>query len=344
MEQLISFGRLRGYAHPELWARHVLKAREERKAAQERWRLEAREGRARTERRNGEFTEVDSQSEAECYHCHLKRLSEDFGPPEQLQILLQLRGIIRSKQADTETAIKQAKAERTCLVAQLLGRQPWWKKWLHSVPTDESLDTLVARILRLEQELRNLISESQHTKRGIESARRTRKQFDVASRNRALLSRHQGRVEETRDRFDASCRTISITIDRSKLNIRKQDYKRGNRLDNHFRNDIATNVMAAFENKCLHCGGNSDLTLDHFALPKNEGGNFVLWVKDDGTIRLNVVVLCRSCNSAKGELSHIDFFAPEKQSQAIACQGRLLEFVLASEPTLRVIKRWYRST
>jgi len=125
---------------------------------------------------------------------------------------------------------------------------------------------------------------------------------------------------------------------------RKKDYKRGNPLDNHFRKNIEDQVFAAFENKCLRCGAKRDLTLDHFAIPKNEGGNFVLWFKHDGSIRLNVVVLCRSCNSAKGELSHIDFFAQEEQVKAISYQERLLKFVLASERTMQVIRRWYRAT
>src|SRR5205085_1407623 len=128
------------------------------------------------------------------------------------------------------------------------------------------------------------------------------------------------------------------------FSIRKKDYKRGNRLDNHFRKKIAEQVKAAFDHECLYCGTNRDLSLDHFAIPKNEGGNFVLSVKEDGSIKLNVVVLCRFCNSAKGEFSHIDFFPREKQLQAIVAQERLLKFLLASEPTMRVIRKWYRSS
>ena len=57
-----------------------------------------------------------------------------------------------------------------------------------------------------------------------------------------------------------------------------------------------------------YCGATSGLTLDHYGIPKNEGGNFVLFSEADGVPVLNLVVLCRSCNSAKGEIAHTQFF------------------------------------
>ena len=116
----------------------------------------------------------------------------------------------------------------------------------------------------------------------------------------ALLSRrkHKQWAEQVRREKDVeSLRLLrqNITNDyrREQFCIRRQDYKRGNRLDNYFRGGLFEEVISSFDGCCLHCGNTYDLTLDHFAIPKNEGGNFVLYLSEDQTVKLNVVVLCR---------------------------------------------------
>ncbi len=84
-----------------------------------------------------------------------------------------------------------------------------------------------------------------------------------------------------------------------------------------------------------------DLQLDHFAIPKNEGGNFLLFDSKTRTLRLNVVVLCRSCNSAKGERSYVEFFGPEALARLNVIHGSLLKAILSNTEALRVVRKWY---
>ncbi len=51
------------------------------------------------------------------------------------------------------------------------------------------------------------------------------------------------------------------------------------------------NVFRRDGNKCIYCGGNDDLTLDH-VMPKSRGGK---------TNWDNLVTACRRCNSRKGD-------------------------------------------
>jgi len=144
-----------------------------------------------------------------------------------------------------------------------------------------------------------------------------------------------------RSRTAALAKASDSNFERSLFRIRKKDYKRGNRIDNYLRKDILGEVLKAFDTKCLNCEGTYDLTLDHFAIPKNEGGNFVLWLVDPGCIKLNVIVLCRGCNASKGEIPSSLFFTPEKLALALHNQETLLAYLLTSEPAGRLIRKWY---
>ncbi|MDE2717115.1 MAG: hypothetical protein OXI33_08870, partial [Chloroflexota bacterium] len=66
------------------------------------------------------------------------------------------------------------------------------------------------------------------------------------------------------------------------------------------------------------------MTLDHYGIPKNEGGNFVLCVRDSQTVKMNVVPLCRACNSAKGDMPFDVYFRPEEMSRALECHKDLI--------------------
>src|SRR5690606_12382786 len=70
--------------------------------------------------------------------------------------------------------------------------------------------------------------------------------------------------------------TESINNDRTEFLSRKVDYKRGNLLDNFVRNELFERIVNMFQIKCVSCERQDELTLDHFWLPKNEGGNFIM--------------------------------------------------------------------
>ncbi len=90
------------------------------------------------------------------------------------------------------------------------------------------------------------------------------------------------------------------------------------------------------------CGATSGLTLDHYGIPKNEGGNFVLFNETDGVPVLNLVVLCRSCNSAKGEIAHTQFFDATTVERVRRRQQTLLSTLLDDERFMGVFRKWYR--
>jgi 5-methylcytosine-specific restriction endonuclease McrA len=132
-----------------------------------------------------------------------------------------------------------------------------------------------------------------------------------------------------------------LNYKRKNFKIRDKDYKRGNPLDNHFRNKISDQLISTFGGSCLCCDSTEDLALDHFAIPKNEGGNFALYLKGQKSIKLNIAVLCRSCNASKGERDFKSFFTEEQLAKAMYCQRYLLEWVLNDATTMTVIRKWY---
>ncbi|USN99125.1 MAG: hypothetical protein H6810_00135 [Phycisphaeraceae bacterium] len=101
-------------------------------------------------------------------------------------------------------------------------------------------------------------------------------------------------------------------FDRDRFVISKKDYRRGNAIDNYFRVHLSDLAISAFSGHCLVCGSSQSLTLDHYGLAKNEGGNLVLLLKDGVGFRMNFVVLCQGCNSAKSDRDYRMFFSADQ--------------------------------
>ena len=93
---------------------------------------------------------------------------------------------------------------------------------------------------------------------------------------------------------------------------RDVDHQRGNKLDDRFMRAMRGEVYRVFECRCCHCGDPKDLQLDHFAVPKSLGGNFVLRRTLDRSLQLNVAVLCGSCNSRRGATDFREFYSSEQ--------------------------------
>jgi len=135
--------------------------------------------------------------------------------------------------------------------------------------------------------------------------------------------------------------------DRSSYLIRKMDYKRGNDLDNYVRRNCLGHILRSFGYECMACGCRfesatmPDLTLDHFWLPKNEGGNFLMYHSRTGRLEANVTVLCRSCNSKKGELEPQDFFSAEQLARIERVQRQLSSWANHEPMVERLATRWY---
>jgi 5-methylcytosine-specific restriction endonuclease McrA len=134
---------------------------------------------------------------------------------------------------------------------------------------------------------------------------------------------------------------LSKPYDRKLFDIRNKDYRRGNLLDNMVRKELKKATLEVFNHRCLYCETRDDLTLDHFGLTKNEGGNFILALRNKKGIRINIVILCRSCNASKGEISYQRYFDDSTIKTAYSAQEKLLDIVLNNREAMRVAKSWY---
>ena len=165
---------------------------------------------------------------------------------------------------------------------------------------------------------------------------------DAISRREHRRQAEQARRAEDAERLGRLRENVTADYQRDQFLIRRQDYKRGNLLDNHFRRPRLTEaVVSSFGGCCLHCGGRDDLTLDHYGIPKNEGGNFVLYVRDSQTVKMNIVPLCRACNSAKGDMPFEVYFRPEEMSRALECHKDLIGRLIDDRTTVKVLRKWY---
>jgi 5-methylcytosine-specific restriction endonuclease McrA len=122
--------------------------------------------------------------------------------------------------------------------------------------------------------------------------------------------------------------------------IQKKDYRRGNAIDNYCRSELSGAIYEAFNGQCVSCGSPQRLTLDHFALTKNEGGNFVLVAKDGVCLAINVVVLCRSCNSIKAQRPHTAFFDALEREQIQKAHAKIMVAVRGDREFMTLIRNW----
>ncbi|MEZ5429487.1 MAG: hypothetical protein R2747_24800 [Pyrinomonadaceae bacterium] len=262
---------------------------------------------------------------------------------EALEVLLKRRGELKKQnKAVSDMLIQQQQILRQYLL-RLEVHKPWWKKLLRLSVEDDNSRALRASISKYQQESNSVEREIRSLTNCIKTARHIKKRFKNAIKIRALARRRNREADKKIKEFVKTSEDVQkFAYNRHLFKIRKQDYKRGNLLDNHFRKAIASQVLTAFDNKCLICKVSYDLTFDHFAIPKNEGGNFILLLNNDNAIKINIVILCRSCNAAKGESYYLDFFDSANICEAAVYQQKLLDFVLGDLATLKVLKKWYK--
>lgn len=302
--------------------------------------------RNKNEKRHCRTCGVDITSHArytrwtQCSLCYWKGRLEESPPLEKL---LNERGGLKHKKRQDDQALQSLEEEKLTKERSLKASAPWWKKLLGMDSADDRLRELRVLVPKLWQEAYDAERHLEQVESSIKRVRHVRKRFDSAAWHAAVMHRREQEKSERKRDFDGrSTNAVADSYERDHFKIRKKDYKRGNPLDNHFRNSFVGQTIDAFNRCCLFCGSSHDLTLDHFGIPKNEGGNFVLALHNNSGIRMNVVVLCRSCNAAKGEIPFDQFFDASKLTTAIQCQERLLELALNDEVTMQVIRSWYR--
>ena len=275
--------------------------------------------------------------------CRVKYLKDTI-KTKSLEDLTKQRSLVRNHMQTATIELQRLRAEREKYLANL-PELPRWRRVLWDPPSnrvrvlnnmrvdEQALVNELGELQRIESELRHEISSRK-------SANINKKYLKaVANRNAADEARQLKAQEHEKFRSE-SFKNLDNQIERTQFFIQSRDYRRGNAIDNYFRNKISDLVIAAFGNRCAFCGDHENLTLDHYGIPKNEGGNFVLISSDKLSFRVNIAVLCRSCNAIKGQMAHAFHFDDAQQAHVKACQSDLLETLLSDKKFLSLLKKW----
>lgn len=246
------------------------------------------------------------------------------------------------KIAESEKALAN---HRKMIEAQHANKS-WWHRFIFSEeflgrPIDSTLTELAHRRLALLEEESQFERNLTRLKDEIKNAKYSKKRFLERQLIFDRYQKHQPDFEAQRNKFAHECSTIlTQEFDRNTLHIQPKDYRRGNAIDNYVRKFFAEEVILAFEKSCAYCGCDNDLTFDHYGLSKNEGGNYILIAKNRDSIKVNLIVLCRGCNSMKGQLSYLTFFDSSKRKAILTHQEQLLNSILQNTKLMQLIKKW----
>ena len=273
----------------------------------------------------------------QCSVCYWKGRLDHQKP---LEDVLRRRSDVRGRLEALRAEIQRTEATIKHHAANPPVRFPWWRKLL-GTPRDEVLDGHRQRSWELQADLRRLEDEQSRLEMQLQNAKKVKKRFlDAQVARNAAEAKNRLKAQEHERFCSEAFSNLDGKFERTQFFIQPRDYRRGNAIDNYFRNELSDVVIAAFGHCCVFCGARDDLTFDHYGLPKNEGGNFVLILADKASIRVNIVVLCRGCNAVKGQKSHSFHFSDAQQEQATACQRALLESLLRDHKFLSLIKKW----
>lgn len=93
---------------------------------------------------------------------------------------------------------------------------------------------------------------------------------------------------------------IIISSDREDYIILGRDFARGTSKERSFVKKYRNILFGLYNNQCAVCKATNSLDLDHFGIPKYEGGCFVMHHRN-GMKVCNAVPLCEKCNRSKGK-------------------------------------------
>jgi hypothetical protein len=259
----------------------------------------------------------------------------------QLEDFMRQRSEIRGQIESVTAQVQRLETDIEHHIANLpVIKSSWWRGLL-GPPRDEVLVGKYLHRLELQEDLKHLQGKQLQIESRLWTAKRAKKKFieAVATRN-ATEEKRRLKAQEHERFCSETFHNLDRQFERTQFFIQPQDYRRGNAIDNYFRDKISDLVIAAFGNRCIFCGDHDDLTFDHYGLTKNEGGNFVLILADKSSIRINVAVLCRGCNAMKGQIAHSFHFSDDQQEQVKAGQRVLLEALLRDKKFLSLLKKW----
>ena len=272
--------------------------------------------------------------------CSLCYWKDRFEQTEKEESLRRTLGETRTQLAAIQKQIDEARADVDRRRSELQAKAAWWTK-LFGLPSDDLLIQLNRNYNSLRYEAERLETESRNLPERIERSKKVKKRFLDAKAARAAAERREQLQNQERQTFaSAALSNIENEFDRNQLLIQSKDYRRGNAIDNYFRKQVAESVLKAFDEACVYCGCKADLTFDHYGLTKNEGGNFVLSSKNKDWIKMNIVVMCRSCNSAKAQAHYLTFFGSEVRQKVAESHKRILTTLLEDSEFQKILKRW----
>jgi hypothetical protein len=275
---------------------------------------------------------------AQCSVCYWKDRAERSQPLEDLRNRL---SEVRARLDVLPREIASLEQITTEYHAKLRNQTPWWRKLAGSW-VDETLRSHWNRRFVLDDELRKLKDETRNLESAIQNNKTAKKRSLEAQLARNVAEARKRTETEKHDKFcAASIENLRGEFDRKYFFVQPKDYRRGNSIDNYFRK-IEEKVLGAFSHCCVFCNTSHDLTFDHYALSKNEGGNFALITADKVSIRLNIVVLCRGCNAAKSQCDYLTFFNDAQRERAASYQNVLLNILLTDKLFLGLVKKWCR--
>ena len=139
--------------------------------------------------------------------------------------------------------------------------------------------------------------------RQIEISRQAQKERDLAK---------QLEVKRKKDEQDTLNQFVQ-KIDHVRANYESTNecYRRNNRADREFVARYSGWLKRQTNGKCIRCGKNDNIHLDHAIFPKNMGGYFIMH-HFDGYKVANCIPLCGHCNSSKGQKDYKVFFNTEE--------------------------------
>ncbi len=136
--------------------------------------------------------------------------------------------------------------------AALKLRTPWWRK-MWGPPTDATLESQGRSLTALKCELDQLAHEQRKVDEAIKATKYIKKRFSEAQIERnAEDDRKRAKAAEHDGFCNSAIKSLQAEFDRKLFYIQSKDYKRGNRVDNYFRNNQGT-VFAAFNGRCVSC-------------------------------------------------------------------------------------------
>ena len=181
---------------------------------------------------------------------------------------------------------------------------------------------IIGEIILLKNFKKRKIEKKEAEQRAVEIAKRIaeeqwhakmeKKRAEIEKKRKEAKRRAEEEKRLAEEEFQRKISIVRISDDRNDYIISKEDYKRGNPVDNDYRKTWFLTLLKIYDNKCANCGDSSNgCDLDHFVFAKNEGGNFIMKHRD-GYFVNNAIPLCQNCNRSKGDQDYNNFFSEEK--------------------------------